>query len=148
MAATNKTSRGPIVVLAGPGEDTITQKSLEEIGFEPVFVKDPNKVFAVMAGKPDRWKPTMFLVDVMLPSLGGFEVVRRLNEKFGEKTTPIVMMSPHDSAEDRLESMNLGCVSLLKKPVTADMILQLLEQEKIKKLKSQIGTMAFDINYE
>jgi heavy metal response regulator len=54
------------------------------------------------------------LLDVMLPGLGGFEVLQALRKR-GSKA-PIIMLTARSSVEDRVRGLDLGADDYLAKP--------------------------------
>jgi DNA-binding response OmpR family regulator len=56
----------------------------------------------------------LILLDVMLPSMNGFEVTRRLRGK--QVSTPILMLTARDSIPDRVQGLDAGADDYLVKP--------------------------------
>jgi len=56
----------------------------------------------------------LILLDVMLPSLYGWDVLKAL--RGAEKTMPILMLSARDQLEDQLQSANMGADDYITKP--------------------------------
>jgi two-component system, OmpR family, response regulator len=54
------------------------------------------------------------VLDVMLPDLDGFEVVRRLRAK--EVWTPVLMLTARDAVVDRVDALDSGADDYLTKP--------------------------------
>jgi len=54
------------------------------------------------------------VLDVMLPGLDGFEVLRRLRE--AERWTPVVMLTARDAVRDRVRGLDSGADDYLVKP--------------------------------
>ena len=63
----------------------------------------------------------LILLDVMLPSLYGWDVLKALRE--AEKTMPILMLSARDQMEDQLQSTNMGANDYITKPFELDDLL-------------------------
>jgi DNA-binding response OmpR family regulator len=57
----------------------------------------------------------VLVLDVMLPSLDGFGVVRRFRAAGGK--TPILMLTARDSAEDIVAGLDAGADDYLTKPI-------------------------------
>lgn len=56
----------------------------------------------------------LILLDVGLPDIDGFEVVRRLREQ--KKGMPILMLTARDAVEDRVHGLQIGADDYLVKP--------------------------------
>lgn len=55
----------------------------------------------------------LVVLDVMLPQLGGFEVLKRLR---AQKQTPVLLLTARDTVEDKVEGLELGADDYLSKP--------------------------------
>ena len=61
--------------------------------------------------------PALLILDVMLPDLDGFEVLRRLRAASGEAArVPVVMLTAHGDEVDRIVGLELGADDYLPKP--------------------------------
>lgn len=56
----------------------------------------------------------LMLLDVMLPGIDGWEVIKRLRES--GKTTPVIFLTARDSVDDRITGLRLGGDDYLAKP--------------------------------
>jgi two-component system, OmpR family, alkaline phosphatase synthesis response regulator PhoP len=59
-------------------------------------------------------KPTLVLLDVMLPQMNGFEVLEQLRKHDAE--LPILLLTARDSEEDRVRGLRLGADDYVVKP--------------------------------
>lgn len=82
---------------------------LAQEGFDLLWADRPSKGIAMLAERPE-----LLLLDVMLPELDGFEVVKRLRDA-GEQT-PIIMLTGKGGDADRIRGLNLGADDYLAKP--------------------------------
>lgn len=55
----------------------------------------------------------LIVLDVMLPELNGFEVLRRLR---AQKQTPVLLLTARDTVEDKVKGLELGADDYLSKP--------------------------------
>ena len=58
-------------------------------------------------------KPALVVLDIMLPRLDGWEVVRQLREV---SQTPVVLLTARGEEQDKLKGFNLGADDYLTKP--------------------------------
>src|SRR5262245_52811494 len=61
-------------------------------------------------------RPNIVLLDVSMPSLGGFEVLRKLR---GDSDLPVLMLTARDEHGDRIHGLELGADDYLTKPFNA-----------------------------
>lgn len=64
------------------------------------------------------WKFDAIVLDIMLPKLDGFGVVRRLRERRDQ--TPILMLTARDAPADKVKGLDLGADDYLTKPFLFD----------------------------
>jgi two-component system response regulator CpxR len=64
----------------------------------------------------DESTPDIVLLDVTMPSLGGFDVLRRLR---GDTDLPVLMLTARDDFSDRVHGLELGADDYLTKPFNA-----------------------------
>ena len=82
---------------------------LRREGFEMDLVHDgPGGLEAALAGDHQA-----IVLDVMLPGLGGFEVLRRIRER---KRTPILMLTARGDHVDRIVGLEMGADDYVPKP--------------------------------
>jgi DNA-binding response OmpR family regulator len=55
----------------------------------------------------------LFIIDIMLPGMDGFEIVRRIREK---KQTPIIFLSAKGDDIDKIRGLGLGADDYMTKP--------------------------------
>ncbi|GAA0744801.1 response regulator transcription factor [Dactylosporangium roseum] len=68
-----------------------------------------------------RFRPDMILLDVMMPELDGFEVLRKLR---GEGTrVPVLFLTARDATEDKIKGLTLGGDDYVTKPFSLSEIL-------------------------
>ncbi|HEV7715762.1 MAG TPA: response regulator transcription factor [Steroidobacteraceae bacterium] len=61
-------------------------------------------------------RPDIVLLDVAMPSLGGFDVLRQLR---GDSNLPVLMLTARDEHGDRIHGLELGADDYLTKPFNA-----------------------------
>lgn len=65
------------------------------------------------------------ILDIMLPSMNGYEVLRHLREK--HITTPVVMLTAKDGIDDKIKGFKVGADDYLVKPFHREELLLRLE---------------------
>jgi two-component system OmpR family response regulator len=70
-------------------------------------------------------RPDLIVLDVMMPNLDGFAVVKRLREA-GDRT-PVIFLTARDASEDRVTGLNLGGDDYLPKPFSLEELVARVE---------------------
>jgi two-component system response regulator len=68
-------------------------------------------------GTPGRTLPTVVLLDLKLPRMGGLQVLERLRADPRTKLLPVVVLTSSSHPSDVASSYRLGCNSYVRKPV-------------------------------
>ena len=73
----------------------------------------------------DRRRPDLVVLDVMLPDLDGFDVIRRLRRTEGAGTrVPIIFLTARDSTQDKVEGLRLGGDDYVTKPFSIEELIE------------------------
>lgn len=63
----------------------------------------------------------LIILDLMLPGLGGMEIIKELRDK--QIHTPVIILTARDQVEDKVKGLNLGADDYLTKPFAFDELL-------------------------
>ncbi len=96
------------------GDDAKTldllRRGLGESGFVVDVIR--NGVDALEAARSQAY--SLVVLDVALQELDGWEVLAKFRK--ADRNTPVVMLSPHDSAEDRVRGLSGGADDFMTRP--------------------------------
>jgi putative two-component system response regulator len=67
--------------------------------------------------------PELILLDIIMPGMDGFEVLRRLKTRRETSDIPVIILSAITEVEQRVEGLNLGAVDFISKPFQPDELL-------------------------
>ncbi len=84
--------------------------NLEAEGYEVTVAQDGDEAFEVAS----HGEFSLIVMDVMLPKMNGFEVVRKLRAE--HSTVPIVMLSARGAEIDKVMGLELGAEDYITKP--------------------------------
>jgi CheY-like chemotaxis protein len=112
-----------LVIEDDPGVRGLVQTILEDEGLEIVLAADGEEGLRV-AREAD---PAVVLIDVMMPGLGGPEVLRRLRGKDGSLPFAVVVLTGAVESVERLRS-ELGADAIVEKPFDITTLAQLVTQ--------------------
>ena len=68
-------------------------------------------------------KPDLLLLDLMMPGIDGFEVIRRLRADDETKDLPIIILSALNSEQDISKGFQLGANDFINKPIIMEKLL-------------------------
>ncbi len=81
-------------------------------GYEVHAVGDGEEALAEVARRP----PDLLILDAMIPSASGFDVLARLRARPGSKSLPVMVLTAKGQAADRQRMMDLGADDFVTKP--------------------------------
>ncbi|SHH39588.1 response regulator transcription factor [Thermosipho atlanticus] len=86
--------------------------TLEKEGYEVIPVEDAEKALEEIKDKD----VDMFLVDIMLPGMDGFDFVRNIRSQEKYKFTPVIFLSAKGEEFDKVLGLELGADDYITKP--------------------------------
>lgn len=95
---------------------TLIEKMLKPFHFVIEKANDGQTALDIVAGK----KPDLILLDLMMPGINGYDVIRRLRSQEETKQVPIIVISALNSNEDVVKGYSLGANDFLTKPIIMD----------------------------
>jgi signal transduction histidine kinase/CheY-like chemotaxis protein len=110
-----------LVVDDDPAVLDLMQRILVKEGFRPVLADDPRKAMALSRAV----KPSALILDVLMPEMNGWEVLRALKADAELEAVPVIMLTIVD---DRRTGLALGAVEHLVKPIDRDVLLRTLDR--------------------
>jgi two-component system response regulator len=72
--------------------------------------------------------PELILLDLKLPKVDGFEVLRRLRADERTKLLPVVILTSSNEEQDLVRGYSLGVNSYVRKPVDFDEFVEAVRQ--------------------
>ena len=104
----------PLVLIVEDEIDLITllQYNLEKEGFRTINATDGQE--ALLLAQEQR--PSLILLDWMLPVISGIEVCRQLRRNAETQSIPIIMLTARSDEADKVRGLNSGADDYLAKP--------------------------------
>jgi len=87
---------------------------------------------------PDALCPHILVLDINLPRIDGFEVLRRIRASGKFKDLPVLVVTSSDSPDDRAEAARLGA-AYFRKPVTYEEFVKI--GESLRSLLEKSGLL-------
>jgi len=75
----------------------------------------------------ERHVPDLILLDVNMPEMNGYEVIRCVKEKEETQSIPIIFLTAQSDTESELEGLSLGAIDYISKPFSPPLLLKRIE---------------------
>lgn len=95
-----------------------------EMGFELLVYESAEDSMHYL----DEQRPNVLFLNVMMPSKDGYTFLRELRTRELHSSTPTVMVSSKDYAQDRVAARELGVLEFVAKPISKKAIRSLVEK--------------------
>ncbi|HIP92144.1 MAG TPA: response regulator [Thermotoga sp.] len=99
----------------------ITSFNLKKQGYEVVEARDGIEALE----KLEELKPDLMILDIMMPRLDGFNVLKKMQENDEWKDIPVIVLTAKGGEEDEELALSLGAKKVMTKPFSP---IQLLEE--------------------
>ena len=92
---------------------TLIEKMLNPFHFVIENANDGQTALDIVADN----KPDLILLDLMMPGMNGYDVIKQLRAKEETQQLPIIVISALNSNEDVVKGYDLGANDFLTKPI-------------------------------
>lgn len=92
---------------------TIVEHLLSRRGFTVAIARDGRQALALMETMP---KPSLVVLDVMLPYVDGFELIRRIRTHATWSEVPVVMLTAKSQEHNIVRALDEGANDYVVKP--------------------------------
>jgi len=116
---------GPLVLLVDD-DDKVRELVRVNLEFEGYTVREAASAEEGMVAIEEA-KPELILLDVMMPHVDGWEMLRRVQENYGVGSIPVVMFSGKVNEQSQAEAEARGARGFVGKPFDLQ---QLIDQTK------------------
>ncbi|HDZ26426.1 MAG TPA: response regulator [Candidatus Aminicenantes bacterium] len=90
------------------------KKNLEAISNYKIIIATRGRKGIQIARKE---KPDLILLDIMMPGIGGLEVLKKLKGNEKTQNIPIIMLTAKDEDKSRIKALGSFCDDYIIKPV-------------------------------
>ncbi|MEK6791148.1 MAG: response regulator [Deltaproteobacteria bacterium] len=101
-----------LVVDDEPDILNLLEYNLKKAGYRVILAKDGPEAIALAKSK----RPSLVLLDIMLPDMDGTEVLRRLKAMEATASIPVIMLTAKGEEIDKVVGFELGAEDYITKP--------------------------------
>jgi len=125
-----------LLVEDNPDDEALTLRALKKnnISNEVVVAHDGSEALdylfgeGMYAGRDTQIVPQVILLDLKLPKVDGFDVLRKMRADERTKRLPVVILTSSNEEQDRISGYDLGANSYVRKPVEFGSFLEAVKQ--------------------
>ena len=112
----------------------VTQRFLQREGYQVILAKDGVDALE----KLQDVKPDVMLVDIEMPRMDGFDLIRNVRSDARIAKTPIIMITSRTASKHRNYAMELGANEYYGKPFQENQLLESIEEFVSKERKEEV----------
>ena len=99
----------------------ITVFNLKKHGYDVVEATNGEEALQKLS---EGVKPSLMLLDIMMPKMDGFTVLKNLKENDEWKDIPVIVLTAKGGEEDEQTAMSLGATKVMTKPFSPVQLIQ------------------------
>jgi CheY-like chemotaxis protein len=110
------TRESMLVLIVDDDEDLriLAGRSLSRAGYKVMTAESGSKGLGLI----ETHSPNLLILDLNMPDMDGFEVLRRVREKEASRALPVIVLTAQGDEESARRSFELGATDFLSKPFT------------------------------
>ena len=125
-----------LLVDDNPTNLQVLYQTLDGLDYKLLIAKNGERALDIA----NKVKPSLILLDIMMPGIDGFEVCRRLKADALTQDIPVIFLSALSETKDKVRGLDLGAVDYISKPFHADEIIARVNTHlTINKLKKSLA---------
>jgi len=110
----------------------IVDDDLTNLTVGNAILSESYNVFTLNSGplllkRLERHIPDLILLDVNMPEMNGYEVIRSIKEQSEIRSIPIIFLTANSDTESELEGLSLGAIDYISKPFAPPLLLKRIE---------------------
>ena len=104
----------------------VLQNVVQHAGFCAVTARDGVDAIETLTNLEEA--PDVFLLDVEMPRMDGYDLLTTLRQEEAFAQTPIIMITSRSGDKHREQAFSLGATDYLTKPVEDDTLVRTIQQ--------------------
>jgi DNA-binding NtrC family response regulator len=120
-----------LIVEDDPLEADLLEQELVDHGYETHWVKDGEEACRTIQKTP----PDLVLLDIILPKMDGFSVVKKIKEDPKTRFIPVIMVTALADIDERVKGLDSGADDYISKPFKAfELLARVRSMLRIRKM--------------
>jgi len=113
---------------------------LTDAGFKVVVLKSGKALLEYML---DHSAPELILMDINMPEISGFEVIKELKNSKGEwRDTPVIILTANEEEDTETQGLSLGAMDFIRKPFASSvLVLRVKHAVELTQLQRNLESM-------
>ena len=137
------------IIIVDDNKTNLTAARNTLIGTYDAFtVPSGEKLFSLL----ERLTPDLILLDVEMPEMNGYEVIKKLKASKRTAAIPVIFLSAKIDPESEIEGLRLGAVDYVFKPFSRELLLKRIElhlllesqRNKLRRYSGNLVDMVFE----
>lgn len=121
MTNANDTGARPLILVVDDTPDNLAlMAGLLRDTYRVKVANGGEKALEIVMGDP---KPSLILLDIMMPGIDGHEVCRRIKADPATREIPVIFLTAKAEVEDERRGLEIGAVDYITKPVSPPVVL-------------------------
>ncbi|MDR0643555.1 MAG: diguanylate cyclase [Treponema sp.] len=112
LAENTPLPKSRILIVDDDKTNHLILNSILTLEYEPVFAFTGKEAFMFI----EREKPDIILLDIMLPEINGFDILKKLKSKPETASIPVIIITALNNFKYEEEGLALGAVDFITKP--------------------------------
>lgn len=114
----------------------VLHETLAGTGHKFLIAKNGESALAISR----KAKPSLILLDIMMPGIDGFEVCRRLKADPETEAIPVIFLTALGDTKDKVKGFSLGAVDYVSKPFQAEEVIARVNTHlTVNRLRKRLG---------
>ena len=101
------------------------KQELEEDGYDILSAENGRAALALVSTEP----PDVILLDILMPTMNGYQVCRELRENPATRSIPIVMLTARSQESDKFWGKEAGADAYLVKPFDMNELMEAVVEQ-------------------
>jgi putative two-component system response regulator len=114
----------PTIMLVDDNMTSLTMgKNILQEQYKVYTIPSGVKLFDILA----KISPDLILLDIEMPDMDGFKVIKRLKENKETADIPVIFLTSHNDTDNELVGLSLGAIDYISKPFSPPLLTKRIE---------------------